>query len=839
MLLLLASPAGLLLGAALAAGTPPACPEGARPHREATSTGSWHRCVRPDGTFHGPAAYVDAAGRIREAGSFEDGLRSGSWRGSYQGGEPAWQETWVAGLQVGSWTTWAPSGAVQGRGRAAPLELPADGLPVERGGAEGRLDWRLHPGGAAAGELVLVSDAAGALVLVPAPRHLLALEAATGAPAWLAPTEAVPLPGAAWDEGRLVLASAAGRVFEIDPARGQLRTVETGRETAALVGAGLGRALVWEAVGRLSAVDLQTGARAWGSADFYGPAVPVQLAGGDLLAARARSLRRLVQATGEAAWEQPLPARASALAEAGEQVFVLDARGQLLALDRTSGELLWALELDGARGLLQPVLRVEGGRLHVGGHRGWWTVDLAAVEVVGRDERLAPVEDRWGSVRAGVAEGVLSLELAGQAALELSLEGLSGRPLVLGEEILVRLADGSVLALDLVRALAEAETGLESVSLLDEEEAAFAGALLELQGGLSPQADPVAHFFSLEDQARPTWEGPAVVASEVEADGCVDTLVSLDLAPVEAWIRAAAGPGGVQPEAVRLELRDLVFPLPVDEEAPAFEPEADWQVLLRQDQELATWWHRWVPQVEEAWAFQRDEVASELLEATLACEADAVSYRGVLVLHDGQRRWRYEGSVLLEGDGRPSPWGAESCLVHAEVGGEALGWWSSGVGWVDLSLEDDAVAAPSAGAGGLGRVLEGGGELVLSGVGETEPLVLGLGPGSVLQVTRGPTGAELRVLGAVAPDDADSGEGSDGEDSEAGAGESGHDEAGPAEVVLEDLGAWAVPGLRPDPVDLPLRSRTWELGRDLAWPPASRWLPLGRWQECEVDEAGD
>ena len=96
----------------------------------------------------------------------------------------------------------------------------------------------------------------------------------------------------------------------------------------------------------------------------------------------------------------------------------------------------------------------------------------------------------------------------------------------------MRERDGTVVALDVLRALAQAETGLPSVELSPLDAQAFDAAALVLRGGLAAQTDPVGHFFQVEDTTSHTWEGLPVVASEVATGACLDTLISLDLRTV-------------------------------------------------------------------------------------------------------------------------------------------------------------------------------------------------------------------------------------------------------------------------------------------------------------------
>jgi len=666
------------------------------------------------------------------------------------------------------------------------------GLPTGEPGEDGRVPVRVDVAGPVAGPL---GWWAGTL-LVPTARHLLSLDPVTGDAGWLAPLAVSPLPGLAADAEVVVLADAHGGLVRIDPLAAQAHRVSTGRALAAVVHGERAFAVAWEDVGRLTSVDLDTGRVRWKSLDFYGPFRPVS-DGDRIFAVRGRTLRALDPETGEIRWSQTLPHRPVRLAAGGGQVGVFDNRGVLHTFDAIDGAVGWSSAVLGSRGLAGSTLAADADGWRLWGRSGAWALDGDG-DLVSRIATDHPVDDVVVDDRlalaVGQADGALRLwqpDLDGPAAL-LPLAGVAD-PFVAGGRIWLPIADNWLVAVDPLHALAQQSTGLDSVSLDPAVAEGVAAAVLRVEGG--PGAvDPVASFFALQDVEGTVLDGLRGVAGEAEDGDCVRTVLSLDLAPVDAMIRARE----VTPEAlatpasIELFLDGLALPTRV--EGVLFEPEPAWQVLVEVVREEAGWWHQWVPEVTGAWPFRRDEALEDAMAEVLSCHLDAVAYEGVLELHDGTRSWRYEGAIVLESDAGRPPWGADSCLVHAEASGEALGWWTGtdGVGWVDLALVDDDVAALDQ---SLRRTLPAGGQLTLVAVGEREPVAIGLGPGSTLG---------LRQVGGS--------------------------------LVLEgDEASWLVPGLRPDEALPPELTTTWRLQRSLTWPLPSRWLPLGAWEVCEVD----
>ena len=767
------------------------CPPGAATVVERRGDARVVSCARGDGSFDGPMARWQGD-QLVETGSYAGGLRTGTWTTWHAPDKRAHQATWVGGLQVGDWTSWDTAGQVVGKGSAIPLELAEMGLPTGEPGEDGRVPVRVDLGGAVAAPL----GWGGGELLVPTARHLLSLDPVTGDVGWLAPLVAAPLPGLTGDAEVIVLADSAGGLVRIHPFAAQSHRVATGRTIEAVVHGERAFAVVIEDVGRLTSLDLDTGRVRWKSLDFYGPAQPVS-DGVRLFAVRGRSLRSLDPETGDIRWTATLPHRPVSLAVAMGKVGVFDSRGVLHTFDAVDGATGWSSAVLGSRGLAGATLAADADGWRLWGRTGAWALDTSGA-LVSRISTEHPVDDVVVDDRLALAvgheDGALRLwqpDLDGPAAI-ISLAGTAA-PFVAGGRVWLPGADNWLLAVDPLHALAQQSTGLDSVSVDPAVAEGVGAALLRLEGGPG-NVDPVASFFALQDVEGNVLDGLRSVAGEADDGDCHRTVLSIDLSPVDAMIRARE----VTPEALatpaslELYLDALVLPTLIDQEI--FKPEPAWQILGEVVREEAGWWHQWAPEVTSAWPFRRDEDLERDLSAVLSCGLDAVSYEGVLELHDGTRAWRYEGAIVLESDAGRPPWDADSCLVYAEAGGEALGWWTGPdrVGWVDLALVDDDVAALDQ---GLRRTLPAGGQITLMAVGEREPLVVELGPGTALGLRQ--------VRGSL--------------------------------VLEADEGAWMVTGLRPDEALPPELTTAWNLQRSITWPLPSRWLPLGAWEVCAVD----
>ncbi len=157
------------------------------------------------------------------------------------------------------------------------------------------------------------------------------------------------------DGGTLVAAGLDGIVRGIEPGSGEVRWTATPDSAAGFFAAPVtmapGRIAVADDRGRVTALDLATGAVAW-TRDLGLPVYASPAAGGGRLfipTTRGRFLA-LDAATGEAVWtfEAARPTvRFSPPAVSGNRIVVGSSDGMLRALDATTGDVRWSFHSDG------------------------------------------------------------------------------------------------------------------------------------------------------------------------------------------------------------------------------------------------------------------------------------------------------------------------------------------------------------------------------------------------------------------------------------------------------------------------------------------------------------
>ena len=202
-------------------------------------------------------------------------------------------------------------------------------------------------------------------------RTLIAYDIERGARAWsarLGPVEA----GLLLDGGTLVAAGLDGRVHGLDPASGEARWTATPDSAAGFFAAPVtlaeGQVAVADDRGRVTALDVQTGATLW-TRDIGLPVYETPASGdGRLFVPTTRGyLVALDAATGETVWAfetGDATVRFSPPAVAAGRVVVGASDGRLRSLDAATGEERWSFVADGN---FAAAPLVAGAVVYVGG----------------------------------------------------------------------------------------------------------------------------------------------------------------------------------------------------------------------------------------------------------------------------------------------------------------------------------------------------------------------------------------------------------------------------------------------------------------------------------------
>ncbi|MCY4335102.1 MAG: PQQ-binding-like beta-propeller repeat protein [Litoreibacter sp.] len=192
--------------------------------------------------------------------------------------------------------------------------------------------------------------------------ELFSLDPETGATMWRQKLEAPVTSAPTYSDGLVYVVTRDSRAWAIDAANGRIRWQLTGAPSEATLIGGSGPlvagrvAIVPFGSGELVAALKRSGLRVWGSAVagqrrgrayanifditgdpvFYDGTVYAANAGGRVVAISPASGQRIWSAN-EGAYSPPLPV--------GDSLFMISEQGQLLRLDRETGERIWAERL--------------------------------------------------------------------------------------------------------------------------------------------------------------------------------------------------------------------------------------------------------------------------------------------------------------------------------------------------------------------------------------------------------------------------------------------------------------------------------------------------------------
>ena len=613
----------LFLAAALAA--PLVCPPGsAVVVLPARGEDRLHACLNGEAQLQGPAVLQDAQGRSLARGSFVADLKEGRW--TERQGALLYAGLYAGGARTGPWTATRSDGSLAFTLRylAAPSPL------VARPGADPRVlrRWAL-PAPASQlswmGDRLLVRTSRGLVELDPdGEARLIALPGpAAGEPAASAEGWSIPLHG-----GDLLVVDASG------VAR---RNSQAGH-THVLAATAEGGWVIRDGAGRLAATTPQGDLR-WRSKIAFDPVQPAA-AGALVVGVRDRELRALSTADGAARWS----ARASAPlvrlvpSFAGDLIYALDRKGEVLAFDAATGAPRWSRDLGlGAGRALGASLRDDAGGLVVIAGGQVWRLSFRDGALLGEatlPKTATTVEPDFfdGLLCAGGVDGALRCGPPGGAALlEAPVGRLTAPPLILEDRLYVATEAGELLELD--RALTQAASP-----------AAEADTVALRIGGVAAEGRRVA----LEDPP------------------CGSTPLSIGLA------EAPAPDATVEIEALALSWEE--------DEAPVFDPR--WTVEVEERRLTASLSALWDHQLTQATPVEASPDQLAQLDRLLRCEADRGSFLGEVVVDDIGIERRYFGQVTLA----VAP-AVEGCLLDLTLGDEPLGAFSGVAGLARVGLE--------------------------------------------------------------------------------------------------------------------------------------------------------
>jgi outer membrane protein assembly factor BamB len=492
---------------------------------------------------------------------------------------------------------------------------------------------------------------------------------------WRVPLESMPVDDIVVDGAEVAVATTDGWLVVVDRVHNDVRRIKTGRELHKLAGIRNGVAYIQEPVGRLVALDIDTAELLWKSPVYYSPIEPFRM-GGRLVAVRSKEVVAVDIATGLRTWGTKLPARPVAFASTvGEgRVIVLDASGQLHALEGATGERAWSARLPGldrraARGAR---LRVDSAGLVVMGLSQGWFADLGgrALKTMALPQDRSTGGDAFGRwACAGTDDrSLVCVDGQGEEVFRVPVGKSTIPPLVVDPFVHV-LADGDLVTVDGEAARAMARTGHPEGRLLHATVEVVLDAKME-PFGITGLYDEVAMV--------------EVIGGEDER-GCRTVTTLLDM--------STAIPPELPP----------VLPIAIPELLRNWQTGADswhfsegWTHTLLDSELEHSYAVDWRGQVLSATPFEIEPETEAWLAAVLTCGADGGEYEGQILLHDGSRGRRFDGRISIHPttDVRD---GEHSCLLEIDVAGEATGVWgpplvadqggkTTALPWMDLHL---------------------------------------------------------------------------------------------------------------------------------------------------------
>jgi outer membrane protein assembly factor BamB len=613
----------------------PACPPGTGPAEKTEAGVVWRGCVRADGTWHGPVSLVEPDGSTW-TGSLFDGLQHGPWIQSNAQGKKLAAGQFAAGQRIGDWLTWDDTGELRGKVEFAVSDAEPEATDT---------------GGSA---LIETTEDDDPLVVVATANQLAAYGRADLSPVWTQPLASQPVDLVLAD-GLALVAEKDGHVTALDLDDGQVARVAVGASLASIVGlvdpSRRDVAIVLDTRGQAFAIDLWTGERLWRGESFFNP-IRGAAEGRSVFLTRAKKLVRLRAADGSEEWSVKTPHLAADVLLAGDDVYVLDHEGTVTAYDTRKGQRRWSLaDVLASSDVTTGALRWADGELVVRGLKR-----VAVLDAKGEELATFPMPagargrgDAWRA-RMVVADDAGNLVLSsGGGTHTIETKNVRGFE-VLEHDIVVVDADG-----------------IETIDPAD----------VELEGKAPPDADPL---WDLRDGARTTVAGRS---------SALPMTVRLDADGTRAlYVDATQVPHG---DHVRVELGWTE-----DDRAGAFQFAEGWTVDDLPGEMTLALVQRWAPRAVQAWfrdaGNQRPEENDAFFDRVLHCEEPAVRYEGTMLLNDGHRDFRLEGSIDVEPERHTFSWG-DACLLHVSTAHETFGVWSppDAPAWVGLLLSGQSI----------------------------------------------------------------------------------------------------------------------------------------------------
>ncbi len=635
----------LLLSVLGAFAADPACPPGTGAAEKTEAGAAWRGCVRANGTWHGPVILTEPDGSVW-TGSMFDGLQHGPWIHADARGKKLAAGQFAAGQRIGDWLTWDDTGELQGRVEFAVSEsaevVAAAPAPQGRAFVETTMD----------------DD--DPLIVVATDHQLAVYESTDLSPLWVHPLASRPVDLVLAD-GLALVAEQDGHLVSLDLEDGQVARIAVGSSLGSIAGLVAPSrthgdvAIVLDARGQASSIDLWTGERLWRPESFFNP-IRGAAESRSVYLTRAKKLVRLAAADGREEWSTKTPHLPVDLVLADDTLYVLDHAGTVSAYDTRKGARRWSREgvLD-ATDVFAQALRWTDGELVV---RGRDRVVILGADGEELDDFPMPphaqgMGDAWrGRMVVANDEGDLVLTSTGEPhTIEVDR--------ALGFEVL----EHDILVVD--------AGGIETIDPAD----------VELLGEPPPDADPI---WDVRDDARVAVAGlprSLPLTARLDPDVPGGRALYVDATQVVAG------------DVVRIELGWLE-----GDSAGAFEFADGWTVDDLPGEMTLALVQRWAPRVVQAWfrdaSGERPEDNEAFFDRLLHCEEPAIRYDGTMLLDDGLRDFRLEGMIEVEPERHAFPWG-EACLLHVSTPHDSFGVWSppDAPGWVGLLLRGQSVAA--------------------------------------------------------------------------------------------------------------------------------------------------
>ena len=664
-----------------------ACPAGTGPLRTTRPGGLVEDgCARVGGIPHGPSVVRDAAGTIRERGTWSEGARSGEWRTYDAAGHTLEVGSYVGGARTGTWTTLASNGRPVATVFHDPLSAGAPG----RTSPDPRVRWATGP----APVLRVESRSSDEETMRPGPPEegtggdpeeslahgydghhsdsfagnlspwgdevvrvhgtgLLALDLADGSERWKSRLPDGPGSGPVMSRRFLAMTTGSGMVLVVDPDAGRQVRIRT--EAGATHVAAVDQDTVWvrDGVGRIAAWSWLDGRVRWQSRRSYGRVAPT-FASGAVVAGRGRDISALDEGTGVRRWSTRLDSEVAAIAPGRDGTVLVTTRsGAVERLSGRDGAPLETLRSPGSgqvMGLLRdeasgPVLRTA----HAVGRLGTPVVDGFATRPDLQD----------GLACGGSVSGGLRCRAPGASEDRLRLHGVHPRGGVeLVADLLLVPTQAGVVAIDLAVALATSAEPVYGLPVV-----------------LQPQGFPPT-------ETRLPFD---VVSRPGVASGC--TLVDgvLDLGPAAAILPVLED--GTRPS---FSVRIPVLQVDWEEGDPEWSMGPEWSGDLLDSRWEATYTVGWRPELLAVTPFDGSPSAAAALDRLLACTGPGATFRGQAIAVEAGRRVVVEGGLTLQ------PWahevdGQPGCLVDLAVDGEDLGPFrpTSESGWIDVHIAQE------------------------------------------------------------------------------------------------------------------------------------------------------